>query len=180
VYFAESDGSPSGEMASKPNLSKARGEIRERKYTGRVWCFNMPSGFIWVRRVAKDEHGVVTKASRPLITGNCLTTEFQQRSTVLGTADFMAPEIIERKPYGVKVDVWAIGMFVIELAHRTTPFHGMPPKAVLDRLQAFGPPKLPTSKGKKWSNDMRAFVATCLVMDPEKRPSSASLERNPC
>jgi DNA-directed RNA polymerase II subunit RPB2 len=71
VFFAESDGSPSGEMASKPNLSKARDEIRERKYTGRVWCFNMPSGFIWVRRVSKDEHGVVTKASRPLITGNC-------------------------------------------------------------------------------------------------------------
>lgn len=108
-----------------------------------------------------------------------LTTEFQQRSTVLGTADFMAPEIIERKPYGVKVDVWAIGMFVIELAHRTTPFHGMPPKAVLDRLQAFGPPKLPNTKGKKWTESMRAFVATCLVMDPEKRPSSASLERNP-
>jgi serine/threonine protein kinase len=36
-----------------------------------VWCFTMPSGFIWVRRVAKDEHGVVTEASRPLITGNC-------------------------------------------------------------------------------------------------------------
>jgi hypothetical protein len=62
---------PSGEKASKPSLFKARGEIRERQYTGRVWCFNMPSGFIWVRRVAKDEHGVVTKASRPLITGNC-------------------------------------------------------------------------------------------------------------
>jgi hypothetical protein len=60
-----------GREASKPNLFKARGEIRERKYTGRVWCFNMPSGFIWVRRVFKDEHGVVTKASRPLITGNC-------------------------------------------------------------------------------------------------------------
>jgi hypothetical protein len=71
VYFAESDGSPSGEEVSKPNLFKARGEIRERKYTGRVWCFNMPSGFIWVRRVFKDEHGVVTKASRPLISGNC-------------------------------------------------------------------------------------------------------------
>jgi hypothetical protein len=108
-----------------------------------------------------------------------LTTEFQQRSTVLGTADFMAPEIIERKPYGVKVDVWAIGMFVIELAHRTTPFHGMPPKTVLDNLQARGPPKLPNTKGKKWTESMRAFVATCLVMDPEKRPSSASLERNP-
>ena len=95
----------------------------------------------------------------------------------------MAPEIILRQPYGVKVDVWAIGMFVIELGHRSTPFHvrrrslhfihhtshisftqGMPPKAVLDRLQAFGPPELPrTGKGKKWSNDMRQFVKDCLV-----------------
>ena len=112
----------------------------------------------------------------------------------------MAPEIIERKPYGVKVDVWAIGMFVIELCNRTTPFHGMAPKAVLgeraklnlilfvdssfvefavfarhvahilflflvnskrtDTLQATGPPVLsPTTKGKKWSTDMRQFVA---------------------
>jgi hypothetical protein len=71
VSFAEPDGSPSSENACKPNLFKARGEIRTRQHTGRVWCFNMPSGFIWVRRVAKDEHGVVTEASRPLITGNC-------------------------------------------------------------------------------------------------------------
>jgi hypothetical protein len=71
VSFAEPDGSPAGENACKPNLFKARGEIRTRQYTGRVWCFTMPSGFIWVRRVAKDEHGVVIKASRPLITGNC-------------------------------------------------------------------------------------------------------------
>jgi hypothetical protein len=74
VSFAEPDGSPSSENACKPNLFKARGEIRTRQHTGRVWCFTMPSGFIWVRRVAKDEHGVVTEASRPLITGNCVAT----------------------------------------------------------------------------------------------------------
>jgi serine/threonine protein kinase len=129
----------------------------------------------------------------------------------------MAPEIIRRQKYGVKVDVWAIGMFVIELGHRTTPFHGiiivivikltnfvvvvvvvalgMPPKAVLDRLDAFGSPTLPTTgntqenkvykhvshdfffigKGKKWSNDMKHFVAECLVMDVETRPSAAKI-----
>jgi hypothetical protein len=75
VSFAEPDGSPSSENACKPNLFKARGEIRTRQHTGRVWCFTMPSGFIWVRRVAKDEHGVVTEASRPLITGNCQAGE---------------------------------------------------------------------------------------------------------
>jgi Ran GTPase-activating protein (RanGAP) involved in mRNA processing and transport len=84
VSFAEPDGSPAGEKACKPNLFKARGEIRERQYTGRVWCFTMPSGFIWVRRVAKDEHGVVTKASRPLITGNCKPHYHERFSPLCG------------------------------------------------------------------------------------------------
>ena len=109
-----------------------------------------------------------------------LTTEFRERTTVLGTADFMAPEIIARKPYGVKVDIWAIGMLCIELINRTTPFHGLPPKAVLDRLQAFGPPKMPSSgKAKKASSLMKQFVETCLVMDPEKRPSATQLGKHP-
>jgi hypothetical protein len=71
----------SSQRSAAPVLHKARGEIRERQYTGRVWCFTMPSGFIWVRRVGVDERGVVTKASRPLLTGNC--------KEPLGTASYM-------------------------------------------------------------------------------------------
>jgi hypothetical protein len=52
--------------------SVARGEMRERSYTGRTWCFEMPSGFIMTRRAHKSADGVVTKASRPIITGNCM------------------------------------------------------------------------------------------------------------
>jgi hypothetical protein len=32
---------------ARPVLSKQRGEMRQRAYTGRTWCFTMPSGFVW-------------------------------------------------------------------------------------------------------------------------------------
>jgi hypothetical protein len=46
------------------------GDVRERVHTGRVWCFTMPHGFIWTRRVEKDADGVVVRASRAVITGS--------------------------------------------------------------------------------------------------------------
>ena len=63
--------SAGGKKAAWPTLDKARGEITEIEYTGRVWCFRMPSGFIWTRRAHKNAAGIVTKASRPVLTGNC-------------------------------------------------------------------------------------------------------------
>jgi DNA-directed RNA polymerase II subunit RPB2 len=73
VMYAEND--KTGSKSARPVLYKARGDIREREYTGRVWCFTMPSGFVWARRAHKNAAGVVTKASRPLIIGNCGTPE---------------------------------------------------------------------------------------------------------
>jgi DNA-directed RNA polymerase I subunit RPA1 len=71
VEFAEPD-IADGDAACMPSLMKARGEVRERTYAGRTWCFEMPSGFIVTRRAHKSADGVVTKASRPIITGNCM------------------------------------------------------------------------------------------------------------
>jgi hypothetical protein len=58
--------------AAQPALEAKRGEVRQVEYEGRVWCFNMPSGFIWVRRVERSADGsTVTRASRAVLTGNC-------------------------------------------------------------------------------------------------------------
>jgi hypothetical protein len=57
----------------EPLLTKQRDTVRQVPFDGRVWCFTMPSGFVWVRRVVKDAAtGVVVAASRPLLTGNCM------------------------------------------------------------------------------------------------------------
>jgi len=42
-------------------------------------------------------------------------------SSVLGTVEFMAPEIYEEK-YGTPVDIYAFGMCVLEMATGQTPY----------------------------------------------------------
>jgi calcium/calmodulin-dependent protein kinase I len=110
VMYAELDGSSSGSSAARPVLHKTRGDIRERAYSGRVWCFTMPSGFVWARRAHKNADGVVTKASRPLIIGNC------------GTPDYVAPEVLataNKGGYSIACDIWSAGVitFIILCGH---------------------------------------------------------------
>jgi serine/threonine-protein phosphatase 5 len=45
--------------------------IKRVAYTGRTWCVTMPSGLIWARRAQRDMEGIVCKASRPTVLGNC-------------------------------------------------------------------------------------------------------------
>jgi calcium/calmodulin-dependent protein kinase I len=110
VMYAEHDGTGSGSEAARPVLYKSRGDIREREYSGRVWCFTMPSGFVWARRAHKNADGVATKASRPLVIGNC------------GTPDYVAPEVLataNKGGYSIACDIWSAGVitFIILCGH---------------------------------------------------------------
>jgi serine/threonine protein kinase len=44
-------------------------------------------------------------------------------SSFCGTADFMAPEIIEKQEYAFSVDWWAVGILTYEMLFGQTPFH---------------------------------------------------------
>jgi hypothetical protein len=84
-------------------------------YTGRVWCFAMPSGFVWARRVLKDGAGVVTRASRALIVGNC------------GSPLYMAPEVLRGDAYEQSADLFSVGAIVFEMLTGSPPFKARTP-----------------------------------------------------
>ncbi|XP_048148341.1 serine/threonine-protein kinase PAK 3-like [Corvus hawaiiensis] len=50
-----------------------------------------------------------------------LTAEQNQRSSVVGTSWWMAPEVVTGQPYGPKVDIWSLGMVGIEMVEREVP-----------------------------------------------------------
>jgi len=88
--------------ASEPVLNAHR-DIKKTMYHGRTWCVTMPHGFIITRRAIRNEVGVVTQASRPIITGQCIPSRMtiaQLMETLLSKVGCMTGALGDGSPFG--------------------------------------------------------------------------------
>ena len=76
--------------------------------------------------------------------------------TNTGTPGFMAYEIACGKKYTTKADIWSLGKTCVQLATGD-------PREDLD--------------SKKWSDEFISFVNSCLVDNPEERPTIDKLKK---
>jgi len=106
----------------------------------------------------------------------------QKRDTFIGTPYWMAPEVVacetfRDEPYDHKVDIWSLGITLIEFAQMEPPFHEMTPMRVLLKIQKSDPPRL--DHPNRWSKEFNDFLKQCLVKDPHKRPNVEDLLKHP-
>ncbi|XP_058834945.1 serine/threonine-protein kinase 10-like isoform X4 [Topomyia yanbarensis] len=99
----------------------------------------------------------------------------QKHDTFIGTPYWMAPELVlcetfRDNPYDFKVDIWSLGITLIEFAQMEPPNSEMSPMRVLLKIQKSDPPKL--DQPSKWSKSFNEFLAKALVKDPQQRPST--------
>jgi serine/threonine protein kinase len=106
-----------------------------------------------------------------------LTQEDKARQTVVGTPSWMAPELVGGNDYDVKVDVWSLGIVMLELADGEPPYLRENPMKALFNIVTKPPPEIQNKR--KWSNEMRDFVRQCLIKEPENRPGVADLLLHP-
>jgi serine/threonine-protein kinase OSR1/STK39 len=117
--------------------------------------------------------------SRSGAAGTAATSTYLARSTCVGTASYMAPEVMSEDGHAAAADVWSLGVTALELATGSPPWagrslvqiamavaHGAPP-TLTGHCKAAGAP-LPSAAACE-------FVAACLERDPAKRPTADAL-----
>jgi STE20-like kinase len=68
--------------------------------------------------------------------------ENAKRDTFIGTPYWMAPEVVccetfRDQPYDNKVDIWSLGITLVEFAQMEPPYHEMSPMRVLLKIQKY-------------------------------------------
>jgi len=106
-----------------------------------------------------------------------LTKGSIKRNTVVGTPYWMAPELIRGHDYGTKVDIWSLGIMLIEMAEGEPPYMDYPPLRALFLITTKGIP--PVRNQHKWSREFHDFFSKCLDVNVQTRPEASELLRHP-
>ena len=150
----------------------------------RTWAADVAQGMKYLYG-----HGI---EHRDLKSGNVLLTSGQARAKVadfglsrceelntmtqtkaaVGTAAYMAPELLEDNVFDEKSDVYSYGILLWEIYDRGIPWKGLKPmqimRKVVDKRER---PPLPSTM----PDDLRALVGTCWSPGPDDRPAFAEI-----
>jgi serine/threonine-protein kinase len=89
---------------------------------------------------------------------------------LVGTPNYLAPEVIEGAEPSPAVDVYAFGVLLYELLLGRPPYGGAPPVVVLRRHVEYAPQRFPGVPDEAWR-----VVVACMDHDPLRRPTADDL-----
>jgi serine/threonine protein kinase len=99
--------------------------------------------------------------------------ETRQLKTIIGTTDFEAPEILQKRGFDGKADVWSFGVTLYRMLSRSWPFPAG------DRGPITGTVKFGEPQWKRISLQCKGFIKKLLTKDPTARISAVEALADP-
>ena len=92
--------------------------------------------------------------------------------TIVGTAEYMAPEQATGGPVDHRVDLYALGLVIYAMLTGRPPFHGGQATDIIRRQRTEAPPRVST-RVAGIPAELDALIDRLLAKEPAKRPASA-------
>ena len=105
-----------------------------------------------------------------------VSPEVPRRKSLVGTPYWMAPEVISRIPYGTEVDIWSLGIMLVEMVEGEPPYFDEPPLTAMRMIRDIAGPDL---QYKAKSAQLRSFLQLLLTRDSVRRPTALELLQHP-
>ena len=125
---------------------------------------------LMTRSVSDDSVPTMAKTPKPGASGT-----IRRREDIVGTPEYLSPEILLGQEHGVGVDWWALGVILFEFLFGLPPFIGDTPEMVFERIVSAPIPwgerleALRESSDVELSDDAIDLIKKLLVRDPRKR-----------
>ena len=113
---------------------------------------------------------------------------FKKTRTMIGTPLYIGPELIQKKAYAFKPDIWSLGVTFCHLMSLEFPFEGRDPEDIYENILDLKKNKKILNEDKtyykkeiieKYSKEFLDLIDEMMSFDPQKRPSAGEiLEKN--
>ncbi|XP_036066397.1 serine/threonine-protein kinase PAK 6 isoform X1 [Oryzias melastigma] len=134
-----------------------------------------------IHRDIKSDSILLTLDGRVKISdfGFCaqINTDIPKRKSLVGTPYWMAPEVISKIMYGTEVDIWSLGIMVVEMVDGEPPYFSDTPIIAMKKLRDEAAPSV--KNFHKVSPVLKDFLDCMLTRDTLKRSSANDLLEHP-